>query len=70
MGERGGCVRFRFEALQPLGIDRERGRENLDRDVSAQAGITRAIDFAHPAGTEDADDFVRTKSGAGGQRHR
>ena len=32
-----GCAGFLFEASEALGIGRKRGRENLYRDISAEA---------------------------------
>ena len=59
-----------LEPFAPLGIGRKGGRQNLDGDFTAQARIARPVDFAHSARTDGADDFVRTESTAGAQRHR
>ena len=32
--------------------------------------VAGAIDLAHPAGAQRADDFVGTETAAGAQRHR
>jgi len=37
--------------------------------LAAEARIVGAIDFTHPAGAEDANDFVRSWFVAGFQRH-
>ena len=42
---------------------------NFDGDVAVQAGIARAVDFAHPAGSDGGENFIRPEAGAGGQRH-
>ena len=37
---------------------RELGRQELQRDVAAEAGVLRLVDDAHPAAPETADDGV------------
>ena len=53
-------------ALEALG---ELFSGNLDGDVAAQAGIARAVDFAHPAGSNGCENLIRPEADAGGQRH-
>ncbi|HEV8702079.1 MAG TPA: hypothetical protein VGV60_12470 [Candidatus Polarisedimenticolia bacterium] len=62
-------ARLLLEAAQPLGIGHERGRQDLHRHVTRQAGVAGAIHLSHPAGADGAEDFVGTESGAGSQRH-
>ena len=69
MIQRGEDLRFALEACEPIGIDRERLRKNLDRDVAIQLRIARAIDLAHAAGAEGSDILVNAKASAGGQAH-
>ena len=45
---------FAFEARQPIGIGRERRRQDLDRDVAPELRVVRAIHLAHPARARDA----------------
>ena len=45
-------------------------RKDLDRDIAIRAGVSRAVDFAHPAGTDQRDDLVRAEPGAGRESHR
>ena len=40
------------------------------RDFAVQAGVARAIDFAHPAFAERRKDFVMVEVGVGGNGHR
>jgi hypothetical protein len=61
--------RFLLEALQAIGIGRERRREHLDGDVGSQPRIARAIHLAHAAGADGADDFVRTEPCTGLEGH-
>ena len=39
-------------------------REHLDRDVAPEARIARAVDLAHAARAEQADDFIGTDASA------
>ena len=49
---------FLREPLHPVMIGGERRRQDFDRHGSTQSGIARAIDFAHPARTEQRLDLV------------
>src|SRR6187402_194893 len=60
---------FAIEARQPLRITRDGFRKNLDRDVSIESRIARAIDLSHPAGPKRAQDFVSSEAAAGRERH-
>ena len=44
------------------GLCAELGGQHLDRDVAAEAGVARAVDLAHPAGAEKAEDLVRPET--------
>ncbi len=61
-----GGARLLLEAMQPAAIGREASRDQLDRDVAAEAWIARAVDLAHAAGAEPAEHFIRTDEGPGG----
>ncbi len=52
MVQRGHGPRFAFEPLARLRVVRHVRWQDLDRHRAVQAGITRAIDLAHAAGTE------------------
>ena len=60
-----GGARLLLEAMQPARIRRERLGDQLDRDVAPETRIARAVDLAHAAGAEPADDLVGTDRGAG-----
>ena len=64
MVEHPGGARFLFEAAQRSGDRCERLRDQLDRDVAAEARVFRAIDLAHAAFTEPSDDLVGADPGA------
>ena len=61
--------RLTLAARAPRGVVHHAGRQHLDRDVAVQPRIVRPVDLAHPAGAEQAHDFVGTKSRAGTNRH-
>ena len=64
MVQRGGGARFLLEALQALGVGRERRGQDLDGDVAPEPRIARAIDLAHPARADGGEDFIRAETGA------
>jgi hypothetical protein len=55
-------LRFLLEALQPIGVVRERGGQNLDRDVAPEPRSVGAIDLTHATGANRSDDLVRTEA--------
>jgi hypothetical protein len=57
--ERGDRACLALEALAQLGRGREMGRKHLDRHVAPEARIAGAVDLAHAAGAERAEDLVR-----------
>ena len=69
MIQRSQCAGFAFEARQPLDIGRKRLGQNLQRDFTLQACVTRAIDLAHPAGANGLLDFIDANSRTGLKGH-
>ncbi len=67
--QRGQDLRFASKASQAIGIERERLRQDLQRDVTIQPRIPRAIDLAHPAFAELGEDLVGSDLGSRGKRH-
>jgi hypothetical protein len=49
-----------LETGKPRWIAGELRRQHLQRDRSAEGGVVRAVDLAHPAGTNGGDDLVGT----------
>ena len=43
-------------------------RKDFDRDFAPQPRIARAIDFSHPARTNERNDFIRAETNAGRKR--
>jgi hypothetical protein len=60
MTERRKCLRLALEPQQALAVRGHRRRQDLDRDVTTQPAVPGAIDLAHPADAEQADDLVGT----------
>ena len=48
MIQRGEDFRFALKSREPIGISRERGRQDLDRDLTLQLGIGRPIHLPIP----------------------
>ena len=60
MVERGGRARFALEPRRRLRVGRERRRQELERDLPAQARVFRAEDDAHTALADAIEDPVVT----------
>src|SRR6185369_7210852 len=58
MVEDAGGFRLLLEATQAIRVLRERGRQDLDRDVAPEARILRAVDLSHAPGADLAEDLV------------
>jgi hypothetical protein len=58
MVERRQHLRFAREPRQPIRIEREGLRQDLDRDVTIELGIPCAIDDAHATFADLGDDLV------------
>jgi len=58
-----------LEAAQAIGIVAQLGREDLDGDVAAEAGVAGAVHLAHPPGPDQVEDLVRPQPHAGGKGH-
>ena len=70
MAQRRNRARFLLEPADPLRIRREHRRKDLDGDVPAEPGITRAIHVTHPAGAQRGRDLIGAEPGARCQGHR
>ena len=58
MVERAGRAGFLLEATKTVRIVGMRGRQDLDRNLPAQARILGAIHLAHCAGANCRDDLI------------
>ena len=70
MRERRDRFRLALEAGQRVGIGGDGLREDLDRHVSVQLLIPRAVDLPHSTGAQRREDLVCTEAGPGGNRHQ
>ena len=70
MIEGGERLRFALEAREPVGVVREGLGQNLDRDLTIQLRVARAVHLAHAAFADAGDNFVDTETGTGGKRQR
>ena len=59
-----GRARFLLEAMHRPRSPATGLRDQLDRDVAAEAGVARAVDLPHAAGTQPSHDFVAADPGA------
>nr|WP_162271353.1 hypothetical protein [Luteitalea pratensis] len=69
MAHAGNCACFSLETIELCVIDCTCRRQDLDRDGSIEARITRAIDLSHATGAKSGDDFVGADPRAGVQAH-
>lgn len=67
MVQRGKRLHLTREARHWIRIAREGVEQNLPREVATQFRIARPMDFAHAAGADAGDDFVRAEEGARGE---
>jgi hypothetical protein len=58
MIERRGRARFLLEALQPIRIAGDSGREHLDDDVATEPAVPPPVNDAHSAFADFLDDLV------------
>ncbi len=58
-----------LESAQPIHVGREGSRQNLDRDLSTQARVPRAVDLSHSSCSNRREDFVGAQTRAGGECH-
>ena len=63
-------VRLALEAGTPVGVARDRVRQDLERHLPLQLQVAGAIDLAHSARPERCQNLIWAKRGAGVERHR
>jgi hypothetical protein len=64
MIQRGNGMGLAVKAFAELRVAGHVRRQDFDRDRAIETGIPRFVDFAHPAGAERRDDFIRTQTRA------
>ena len=65
MIQRGRGTRLLLEAMKPARVAGNAEWNDFDGDLAPESRIAPAIDFAHPAGPERAENLKRTESRAG-----
>ena len=68
VAQRADRARLLLEAAQAVGVRGER-RQDLEGDLATEPRVARAVDLAHAARAEGAEDFVGAEPGARGQGH-
>ena len=58
------CTSFTLEPIEFGALDTTGTAEHLDGHGPVESGIPRAVDLAHPSGSDQGHNFVRTDSGA------
>jgi hypothetical protein len=69
MAELAGRTGFQLETPQPSRIGGDLGRQHLDRDIPAQAGIAGAVDLPHPTRPDRQHHFIGAQLRPGSERH-
>ena len=67
MIQRGEDFRFALETREPIGIGRERRRQDLDRDLALELRVGRPIHLPHAAFADRRGDVVDAEARAGSQ---
>ena len=63
-GRAGEQLGFALKSGQAVAIGAEYRGKDLERCVTLQLRVASAVDFAHAAGPQRSDDFVRAESRA------
>src|SRR6266540_2645138 len=61
---------FLLEPREPVGVLRELGWKNLQRDLAAEPGVARPVNLPHSARTERSENLVGAQPGSDGKGHR
>ena len=69
MIQRGEDFGFALKARQPIGVSRQRRRQDLDGDLALQLRVGRPIHLPHAAFADFGGDLIRAETGAGSQGH-
>src|SRR6185436_1153056 len=64
MVQRRGDSRFAPEAFERLGVRGQLGRQELERDLTAEPDVFGAVDDAHAAAADAFENPIMTDSGA------
>jgi hypothetical protein len=61
-------LRFTLETRDAIAVGRHGVGKDFQGDTATELRVARAIDFAHPARTNEREDFVDAKSRSGRER--
>ena len=64
MIQRSGCQGLLLKTAQPVGVQRKRLRQHLDRNFTLETGVAGAIHLAHASRAQRRDNFIGTESRA------
>ena len=67
--EAGEDLRLPREPGEPIRVSGKGVREDLQRDLAVELGVSRLPDLAHTAFPEQGGDVVVAEAGAGGEGH-
>ncbi len=67
--ERSEHLGLSLESRAAVVILERRSREDFERDIALEAGVTRAKHLAHAPDADGADDFIRTDPLSRNERH-
>src|SRR5262245_7403867 len=67
MVQRGEDFSFALKTSEPVVVSPERGRKDLDRDLTLQLRVGRPIHLPHPALADLRGDVIDAKTFAGGE---
>jgi hypothetical protein len=62
MIQRGEDLGFALKTGHAVRVMREFGREDLQRDITIELGVPRAVDLPHAAGAKRGEDLVRAEA--------
>ena len=60
---------FLLKAAQPLRVGGVVRRQDLEGDLSAEAGVAGPVDLTHPPGADGGETLVRAETAARHERH-
>ena len=69
LAQRGQRRRLALESRESIGIGGHGVWHHLDRNVTTELRIARAIHLPHSTGAEHGHDFVRAETATGGESH-
>ncbi len=68
--QRGEDFGFTQQPREPLGIAGERVGQHLQRDITVEVCVPRAVDASHAARADEGGDFIRAEASPRCERHR